>query len=98
MAPIEIRAAHGKAIQLASGQKLRLSTPAGGQAADFFAFAPDMSEWLSPMHTWVRTNSVKPRQGDVLLSQLRRSMLAFVRDGARGCHDMHIAACDARRY
>ena len=98
MSVIQVQAAHGKAVELPAGRKLRLSTPEGHQAADFFAFSKDMSEWLSPIHTWVRTNCVKPRQGDLLVSQLRRPMLAFVRDGARGCHDMHIAACDARRY
>lgn len=95
---IQVPAAHGKALRLAQAQKLRLATPSGQQAADFWAFSPNMQEWLSPMHTWARTNVVKPRQGDVLLSQLRAPMLAFVRDGARGHHDMHIPACDARRY
>lgn len=98
MAVIEVPAAHGKAVELAAGQKLRLTTPAGKQATDFFAFIPDMSEWLSAAHSWARTNSVKPRQGDLFLSQLRRPLLAFTRDGARGCHDLHIPACDARRY
>ena len=95
---IEVRAGFGTAVTLRHAQKLRVSTPSGQQAADFWAFSPDMQEWLSAMHTWARTNVVKPRQGDVLLSQLRKPMLAFVRDGARGVHDMHIPACDPRRY
>ena len=98
MPTLEVPAAHGKAVELAAGQLLRLETPKGKQAADFWAFTSDMAEWLSTTHTWVRTNVVKPRQGDLLVSQLRLPMLGFTRDGARGCHDMHIAACDAQRY
>jgi uncharacterized protein len=95
---IEVPAAHGAAVSLAAGQLLRLSTPQGKQAADFWAFTPDTSEWLSPPHTWVRTNFMKPRQGDVFVSQLRRPILVFARDGARGCHDWLLAACDSQRY
>lgn len=98
MTVIEVPPAHGRALPLDPGQLLRISTPKGKQATDFWAFSPDMTEWLSAPHTWARTNAVKPRQGDLLLSQLRKPMLAFVRDGAGGCHDMHIPACDGQRY
>ncbi len=95
----EIPAAGGLAVRLPAGGRIRVMTPKGRQAADFFAFmAANAGEWLSPMHTWVETRSIRPRAGDVFLSRFRRPMLDFVEDGAGGMHDMLIAACDQARY
>jgi len=94
-----IPARGGLALRVDQGQRLRLTTPKGAQAADFFAYAAgNVREWLSPMHTWVATRSIKPRPGDTFLSRFRRPMLDFVEDGAGGMHDMMIAACDQARY
>jgi uncharacterized protein len=94
-----IPARGGLAFRVDQGQRLRLITPKGAQAADFFAYAADnVREWLSPMHTWATTRSIKPRPGDAFLSRFRRPMLEFVEDGAGGMHDMMIAACDQARY
>jgi hypothetical protein len=93
-----VAAAHGLAFRVAAGQRLRLSTPEGGQCADFFAFTPDLAEWLSPMHTWVGSRHVRPRAGDVFVSQRRRPLLDFAEDHAGGVHDMLLAACDTERY
>lgn len=94
-----IPARGGQAFRVEQGQRLRLTTPKGAQAADFFAYAAgDLREWLSPMHTWVTTRSIKPRPGDTFLSRFRRPMLDFLEDGAGGMHDMMIAACDQARY
>lgn len=99
MEKITIPAAEGRAIKLNSGQLIRITCEQGQQAADFFAYnAHDIGEWLSPNHTWVWTRSIRPRQGDVLLSRFRRKMLEFKTDGAKGVHDMMIAACDQFRY
>lgn len=96
---ITIPAKDGRAVRVAAGQRIRIATPKGAQAADFFAYnADDVAEWLSPNHTWVTTFNVKPRQGDVLISRFRRPMLRFHEDGADGVHDMMIAACDQFRY
>ena len=89
----------GRAVRVARGQTIRITTPKGAQAADFFAYNADApGEWFSANHTWVTTFNVKPRQGDMLLSRFRRPMLKFTRDGANGVHDMMIAACDQFRY
>ncbi|WP_373503457.1 DUF1989 domain-containing protein [Aestuariivirga sp.] len=89
----------GRAVRVAKGQTIRITTPKGAQAADFFAYiAQSPAEWLSANHTWVTTFNVKPRQGDTLISRFRRPMLKFTRDGANGVHDMMIAACDQFRY
>ncbi len=94
-----VPAAEGRAFHLDAGGRIRIVTPKGRQAADFFAFcAADIAEWLSPMHTWVWSFSVKPRPGDILLSRFRRPMFDFVEDGAGGMHDMMLAACDQARY
>lgn len=94
-----VPAREGRAVRVAQGQTIRITTPKGAQAADFFAYnAASPAEWLSANHTWVTTFNVKPRQGDLLLSRFRRPMLKFTRDGAQGVHDMMIAACDQFRY
>lgn len=99
MSQILVPAREGRAVAVRAGRRLRIVTPRGRQAADFFAYnAADTGEWLSPTHSWVWTRHVRPRQGDVLLSRFRRPMLDFTADGAGGVHDMMIAACDQFRY
>lgn len=99
MTKLEIPPRGGLALSVAEGERLRLITPKGAQAADFFAYAAgDLREWLSPMHSWVTTRSIKPLPGDTFLSRFRRPMLDFVEDGAGGIHDMLLAACDQTRY
>jgi uncharacterized protein YcgI (DUF1989 family) len=94
-----IPAREGRAVVVRNGQFLRITTPKGGQAADFFAFnSGNVSEWLSAPHSWVTEFSVKPRQGYRFLSRFRRPMLAITEDGANGVHDMMLAACDQFRY
>lgn len=99
MNTFDVPATEGRAFEVETNRQFRIVTPHGSQAADFFAFnAVNTGEWLSPNHTWVWTRSVKPRQGDVLLSRYRRPLLEFVVDSADGVHDMMIAACDQHRY
>ena len=94
-----VPAAEGRAVRVNAGESIRITTPMGGQAADFFAYsADDTAEWLSPNHTWVTTFSVKPRVGDVLISRFRNPMVRVTADNADGVHDMMIAACDQARY
>jgi len=99
MEQIVVPPREGRAVRVGAGQSLKIVTPHGSQAADFFAYnAADLDEWLSPMHTWVWTRSVRPRVGDVFLSRFRNPMAELVEDGAGGVHDMMIAACDQARY
>ncbi len=99
MTELIVPAREGRAVRVNKGQRIRITTSKGAQAADFFAYnANDVGEWLSANHTWVTTFNVKPRQGDILISQYRRAMLKFTEDGANGVHDMMIAACDQFRY
>ena len=99
MTVVTVPAREGRAVHVQEGQHLRITTPKGAQAADFFAFnAHNVNEWLSANHTWVTTFCVKPREGDTLISRFRRPMVTMVKDGAEGVHDMLIAACDQFRY
>lgn len=96
---VVVPAREGRGIAVRQGQRLRLTTPRGGQCADFFAFsAANVGEFLSCQHTWVSTFSIVPREGHVFLSRFRRPMLRFVHDAAGGAHDMLITTCDALRY
>ena len=59
METLVIPAGEGRAFHLSEGQGLRIITPKGQQSADFFAFcADDISEWLSPPHTWMPTHAL----------------------------------------
>ncbi|HEY7750307.1 MAG TPA: urea carboxylase-associated family protein [Aestuariivirgaceae bacterium] len=99
MAQTIVPAREGRAVFVHKGHRIRITTPKGGQAADFFAYnAVDRAEWLSAPHTWVTTFSIKPRQGDSFISRFRRPMLTMTKDGANGVHDMLLAACDQFRY
>ena len=94
-----VPAKEGRAFHVKKGQHFRLSTPHGGQGADFFAYnAQSVAEWLSPTHTWHLTRSLRPRAGDVFLTRFRRPIVRFVEDGAEGIHDMLLSACDQFRY
>ena len=54
MERIVVPAREGRAVELAKGRRIRVITPRGAQAADFFAYnAANVAEWLSPMHSWV---------------------------------------------
>lgn len=99
METIEVPAGHGRAFNIKKGGQFRLTTPKGQQSADFFAFcAEDMSEGLSPHHTWMPTRALHPRVGDPIVSRKRRPMVMLVEDGAEGIHDLIIAPCDPIRY
>lgn len=94
-----VPAREGRAVIARKGQHIRITTPKGGQAADFFAYnAEDTAEWLSAPHSWVTAFSIKPREGYIFLSRFRRPMLIITEDGADGVHDMMLAACDQFRY
>lgn len=89
----------GRAFHVPRGRHIRITTPKGHQAADFFAYnAESTAEWLSPPHTWIASCSITPRPGDLFLSRFRRPMMTMCEDGAEGVHDMLLPACDQFRY
>ena len=73
MSRVIVPAREGRAVELRRGQTLRISTPHGNQAVDFFAFsARNVGEWLSVPHTWSGTFRMRLDVGDTLLSCFRR--------------------------
>ena len=89
----------GRAVRLKTGDTLTIENPHGHQVCDFWAFCdPDIVEHLSMAHTHTALESIVPTVGDVLVTNNRTSMLAFIEDTSPGVHDTVIAACDAMRY
>ncbi|MEA2331015.1 MAG: uncharacterized protein QOH58_1153 [Thermoleophilaceae bacterium] len=96
---LTIPAREGRALPVKKGERLKLSTPKGQQAVDFFAYEDgNLDAWLSATHTWMSTGSLRPREGDTFLTRFRSPIMKFVEDGAGGVHDMLLAACDEIRY
>jgi uncharacterized protein YcgI (DUF1989 family) len=94
-----VPARNGRAVRVNRGETLRVTNTHGTQVCDLWAFnAQDMSEFYSSEHTRGATYRMNPRVGDVLLSNRRRPILAFVADTSPGVHDTLIAACDLARY
>jgi uncharacterized protein YcgI (DUF1989 family) len=94
-----VPAKEGRAVELRCGETLRITTPKGDQAVDFFAFsARNLGEWLPVPHTWSGTFRMRLSEGDSLLSCFRRPLLRFAEDGASGLHDLTFSACDQFRY
>ncbi len=96
----DIPARKGAAFRVNQGDRVKVISPQGHQVADFFAFnAQAPEEYLSMRHTvGSGTRNIYPREGDVFLTSLRRPIMKFTQDGARGNHEMILAACDPARY
>jgi uncharacterized protein YcgI (DUF1989 family) len=65
---------------------------------DFWAFVRGSPEYLSMPHSVVTLGRIKPLPGDVLVSDLRASVLRLEDDRSPGTHCMLFAACDPARY
>ena len=99
MTPVEIPAREGRAVALSRGQSITVINTHGGQVVDLWAFrADEPAEHLSMPHSVVTLGRVKPAVGDVLVSNLRRPLLALTADASPGVHCMLFAACDEARY
>lgn len=95
----EVPARGGKAIALKQGQSLRIINTHGHQVVDTWAFnAGDLNEFLSMEHMRTAISRIRPRPGDMLVTNRRRAILTLVDDTSPGIHDTFIAACDIYRY
>lgn len=94
-----VPARHGRGVVLGKGESLAVTTVAGGQVGDLFAFsADDPSEYLSAAHTRASTRRLFPARGEAFTTSRRRPILTLVDDTSPGVHDFLIAACDPERY
>ncbi|PWR19122.1 DUF1989 domain-containing protein [Zavarzinia compransoris] len=94
-----VPARQGLAVRLKRGEVLKVINTHGNQVVDFWAFAEaDPREFMSMEHCHTRLLRLIPRPGDLLVTNRRRPILAFVEDTSPGIHDTVIAACDSHRY
>ena len=96
---ISVPARGGGAVRLATGDRLAVINTHGTQVVDFWALCmPDASECLSMVHTRSALRRLRPRVGDVLVTNRRWPILRLLEDTSPGVHDTVIAACDLERY
>ena len=96
---VTIPAAHGRAVVVRGGQKVKVTDVEGKQVCDFFALrASDPSVYLSGVYTRSTIARVRPRVGDTLFDNHRIAIIAFLEDTTIGIHDMLYAPCDPQRY
>ncbi len=96
---VHIPAREGRAVRLATGDRVRVVDVQGGQVADVFAFtAADVTEYHSAEHTRVACGRLFPLPGQAFVTQRRRPILTLEADDSPGVHDMLCAACDPDRY
>jgi uncharacterized protein YcgI (DUF1989 family) len=88
----------GIALELESGDVLRVIDPEGQQVADLTAFAADDTrEWLSSGRTIDYANSIYVTAGDVLYSNRSRPMFTIVADTV-GRHDFLLTPCSPQTF
>ena len=95
---VEVPAASARAVQLRTGDRLRVIDVEGSQVADLVAFAAeDPDEYLAQAYTRVMLERTKVRVGDQLFSNRMRPLLTIVEDTV-GVHDIEFPPCSTRVY
>ena len=83
----------GTAVEISSGQLLRITDPEGEQVSDLVSFArDDHHEWLSSGRTIDYANTVYLTTGNILYSNRSRPMWTIVEDTV-GRHDFLLTPC-----
>ncbi|MFQ3357168.1 MAG: hypothetical protein ACI85H_001141 [Paracoccaceae bacterium] len=89
----------GRAVRLSTGEAIQIVNTHGTQVVDTWCFnINDMKEFMSMEHNRVVTQSLFPKEGDMLYSNRRRPILHLETDTSPGRHDTLLAACDVYRY
>ena len=85
--------------QLSAGQLILVENTHGTQVCDFWAFlAADLGQFLSMSHSRTWLESITPKVGDKLVTNLRQPLLEIVLDTSPGVHDTLMSCCDWPRY
>jgi len=96
---VTIPARRGKAAFVEKGRSVKLINTHGYQIVDTWAFnRHDPRELMSMEHCRVALNSLRPKVGNSLVTNMRRPIVTIVEDTSPGVHDMVIASCDRYRY
>lgn len=95
---IHIEPQSGTAVELRTGQVLKIIDPQGEQVADLMAFgADDRSEWLSSGRTIDYANNIYLTTGHILYSNRSRPMFTVVEDMV-GRHDFLLTPCSRETF
>lgn len=93
-----LEAQTGMALEMASGQLLRVIDREGEQVADLVAFASgNLEERLSNGHSFDYNGTIYLTQGHTLYSNKSRPMLTILEDTV-GRHDFLFAACSPEMF
>lgn len=96
---VTVPARGGKAAHVKKGQHIKIINTHGEQVVDTWAFnAEDVAEFMAMDATRAYNQSMVPRVGDHLVTNMRRPILTLVEDTSPGRHDTQMAACDRWRY
>ncbi len=89
----------GVAVRLNAGHMISIENTHGTQVCDFWAYlASDMNQFLSMSHCRISLQSVSPKIGDKLVTNLRQPIMQIMEDTSPGVHDTLMACCDLSRY
>ncbi len=95
----EVPARQGKAVQMSSGDHIKLINTYGTQVIDMWAFnANDPHEMMSMHHTKSMLRRLMPRVGEPFYTYKRRPILTLFEDHSPGIHETLLPACDKYRY
>jgi uncharacterized protein YcgI (DUF1989 family) len=98
IARARVPAARGAAINVSRGQYFAVVDVMGGQVVDFWAIdASDYDHYASPPYSIIHNQSLKLKEGGVVVTNRRLPILTVVADEV-GQHDLLYPACDKPRY
>lgn len=96
---VEVPGYSGRAVEVAAGERVRVTDLEGAQIGDLFAIgAADHHEYLNAAETRLINDNLFPRPGQAFYSTLARPILTFLEDHSPGPHDMLYAPCDRAMY
>ena len=95
---LTIPARRGMGARVSAGQLVKVINSHGQQVVDTWAFSTESGEHMSMEHTRTSLGTLRPKIGDSMVTNKRRSILTLVEDTSPGIHDTLMAACDRERY